>query len=424
MTQRSDGEAHSVATADRGDRDRAATDASTSKFPGLDAIVGCALLVVIIAHSASVHDAVALAHPQFFGVAWRVGAALTRLDIGVDIAVMALAFRVYLPFAQRIQAGRPSPETVRWWWKSALRIFPAYWIALCVVVGVSSRQSLLGTEQWLAHLTAIQGYVPSLWDRSTQGLRGGEFVGVIVSVAVAAPAFAYCARRLNRRFAVVTVDVAMCAMLVGCGAGFAALDAKHRLWAPFRVFSPYVALTAVGFSFAAKFARRPLVSSSPRRSPFNQVQVGSRGLVRAMWAIALGLYIVMVQTVASHPSGASSVGELVVERWLRLVIAALVVSSVISVDRYTASESAARSASNAVSRWSLVPALRRLGVVAFGAYLWHWAIIDALRAHVGANSWLSFAFIALVAAASSAMFGIVSSFAIDRPIMRGFARCS
>jgi len=64
---------------------------------------------------------------------------------GVDIFFTLSAFLLSLPYASRLQQGRPAPSPGRYWLRRIVRIFPAYYAQLLVLIALAG---LFGIGVW------------------------------------------------------------------------------------------------------------------------------------------------------------------------------------------------------------------------------------------------------------------------------------
>lgn len=58
---------------------------------------------------------------------------IARLDVGVTLFFLISGFLLYRPFARSRRHGEPPPNTGAYAWRRALRILPAYWVALTLI---------------------------------------------------------------------------------------------------------------------------------------------------------------------------------------------------------------------------------------------------------------------------------------------------
>jgi peptidoglycan/LPS O-acetylase OafA/YrhL len=92
------------------------------------------------------------------------------LRTGVHLFFVISGFLLFMPFARAILAGRPLPSTRNFLRRRALRILPAYWVCVLVLViaGFSQYLSLTGLFDVLAHLALVHDYFPA-FNRAIQG---------------------------------------------------------------------------------------------------------------------------------------------------------------------------------------------------------------------------------------------------------------
>lgn len=111
------------------------------RFPCLEGLRALAAAMVAWTH------VVSLAGPANAGWMTKPGA---MMEIGPTIFFGVSGFLIYYPFASAHLSGARSPRTRTYLWRRALRIFPAYWVALTVlwVGGVID----LGSDWWKFYL--------------------------------------------------------------------------------------------------------------------------------------------------------------------------------------------------------------------------------------------------------------------------------
>ena len=99
-------------------------DRPAARFPHIDSLRAIAALAVLGTHAAI------FAGADYPGSA--VGHYAQRLEVGVAIFFVISGFLLYRPFAAARAAGTSPPQTGPYAWRRALRIVPAYWLALTV----------------------------------------------------------------------------------------------------------------------------------------------------------------------------------------------------------------------------------------------------------------------------------------------------
>lgn len=102
-------------------------------FPQLDGLRAIAALSVVFTHVAFLTGEVISPGP--------FAPLLSRLNFGVTLFFLLSGFLLYRPFVRAALTGRPAPGPGRFWLRRALRIFPAYWLALAVLIPVAGTTS-------------------------------------------------------------------------------------------------------------------------------------------------------------------------------------------------------------------------------------------------------------------------------------------
>ena len=110
------------------------------RFPLLDPLRAVAALMVVVTHTAELGG---------FNREHWVGAWTVRLDSGVAIFFVLSAFLLYRPFVSARLDGRAIPRVWRYARRRALRILPAYWVAL-IALGLLDAEHTPGVfgDQW------------------------------------------------------------------------------------------------------------------------------------------------------------------------------------------------------------------------------------------------------------------------------------
>src|SRR5690606_14315082 len=170
---------------------------SAGWFAGLDGVRGLAALGVLVTHVAlkvgfSVHD------PR--------GHYVARLDVGVAVFFVLSGFLLYRPFVDRRLSGRSRPATRDYLRKRFLRIYPAYWLALTVLVVVLDRARDQVQSAW--DFVMLYGLLQSYSaDTALAGLQQAwtltNEIAFYLLLPLWAAAAAWCARRLPARRAVL-----------------------------------------------------------------------------------------------------------------------------------------------------------------------------------------------------------------------------
>ncbi len=119
-------------------------------FDGLRAIAAVSILVLHTGFSSG------------FTARSTFGIYTSRLEIGVSVFFLISGFLLYRPFAISHLAGRPSPNSRRFWERRLLRIVPAYWLALTLLTYVFHLVQMgPGWQQVVIHYGFLQIYFPT-----------------------------------------------------------------------------------------------------------------------------------------------------------------------------------------------------------------------------------------------------------------------
>jgi peptidoglycan/LPS O-acetylase OafA/YrhL len=205
--------------------------AGNPRFPLADATRGCAVLAVVWAHAAGLSGA------QF--AAWW-GPLAIKANIAVHVFFALSGFLLYRPFAARHADGRRLPALRTYARRRALRILPAYWVAL-TVLGLTVTLPFVMTGDWWRYYSftwvfssdtpVSHGGIAPAWSLATES-----------QCYVMMPLLALAARQAARRLGVLRGEL----LVIGAAFAFAEFSviALH-----FRVFTAVAQHTAAWSGF-------------------------------------------------------------------------------------------------------------------------------------------------------------------------------
>ncbi|MGZ8765588.1 MAG: acyltransferase family protein [Acidimicrobiia bacterium] len=187
------------------------------RFDCLDGLRAIAAIVVVMHHTA-----------YATGETFRssLGPYLARADIGVAIFFLISGFLLYRPVVATHLGDLPAPGARVYLERRAVRIFPAYWLALIgisVFIGFGPGQELDGVWSWICHLLLIQVYQP---DEFFRGITQSWTLSVEISFYVFLPVYAWAIRRFAARRPPgdrLRVEIAGLVVLAAIGLGFNAV---------------------------------------------------------------------------------------------------------------------------------------------------------------------------------------------------------
>ncbi|MCX7620759.1 MAG: acyltransferase, partial [Acidimicrobiales bacterium] len=161
-------------------------------FPCLDAYRGIGMTMVLLNHAA---------YSTGFVFRSDLGPFIARLDLSVPMFFVLSGFLLYRPFAAAALAGTPMPPAHRFYRRRALRILPAYWVALFGIAALFGLQ-ISGALSWVANVLLLPAVgVPAkvcTGDRCrvAYGITQAWSIGVEAIYYLLLPAFAFGVARL------------------------------------------------------------------------------------------------------------------------------------------------------------------------------------------------------------------------------------
>ena len=207
-----------------------ATAPEGDRLAGFDGLRAVAAVAIVALHVTSATGAVS---------ATGLGRYFARLDVGVTIFFVISAFLLYRPYVVSHLGGRPALALGAYWWRRALRIFPAYWVALTAAILFFGTTALHGFWDYARHYLLVQIYVP---DYGLGGIVPTWTLAVELSFYAALPVYAWVLRSVTRRQTVerrVATELAGAALLYAFGMAWhigvvatRSTDAVSARWLP------------------------------------------------------------------------------------------------------------------------------------------------------------------------------------------------
>ncbi|MEO7980945.1 MAG: acyltransferase [Sporichthyaceae bacterium] len=321
--------------------------------PALDGVRGLAALLVVLTHVGYQTGETSRGLP---------GALLARADVGVALFFVLSGLLLYRPWVVAEATGGPAPSWRRYYRRRAVRILPAYWLALLAVVVLAPDDGRSAGDV-VANATLMQVYggghllgdFTQTWSLCTEVL----FYAVLPLVAVAVGRLRGPVARVGLLAAVVVANLVW--------AGLATTDALPTLsstWLP-----GHAGWFAAGMLLAAAAddaARRP----AGRVGQWTRDFAGRPGTVLLL---ALAVAALAVTPLAGPRTLAPTTpGESVVKELLYGVVALLLVAAALVAQPGTR---VARVLGNPAARWT--------GRVGYGVFLWHLLVLDGVMSALG-----------------------------------------
>ena len=333
--------------------DVAVKDPQHDAYPGLDTLRAVASICVLATHTAF--------WTGQYGKGF-LGAASSRLDVGVAIFFVLSGFLLGRPFMVAMARGTSQPPSGRYFWKRGLRILPVYWIAVAVALITLSDNQDAGVWDWVKSLTLTDLYVDAglpagltqMWSLATEAA-----FYIILPALMWAFAHTTCRSGWNPRRIMYALTG-----LVGLNVLWLITIAPHRAgagqWLP-----AYFSWFAAGLVFAVLVVEK-------RQNPSNRLVLAFDELGRhplTCWVMALALFAAATTPIAGPTLLVPPThGEAVTKNLVYALIAGLIM-----LPSIFGPKSGTAYATLLGSR-----VLRHLGLISYGIFCVHLVIIHAV----------------------------------------------
>lgn len=342
-----------TARASEGHAGRAVTPARFPCFDGLRAIAASA---VLLTHAAAAGGA---------NTANVLGVFFARMDAGVSVFFLLSGFLLYRPFVVAHLHDRPHPATGPYLWRRFLRIYPAYWLVVTVIVYGFADKAITDPKSFvlyygLFHIYSaphVLGPLQQSWTLATE-----------VSFYVFLPIFAFALRarstggverRLRRELVgvalLIAASVAWKAVVLGV---FDDRVGQLKTWLPW-----WLDLFGMGMLLAIGSVRTiELGGATPLR-------LDRRWVPAASWLTALGVFWLVSAGIGTpYQSASIDFPHLIAVHYLYgLTALGLVLPAVFGPQDRESSR---------IRRFLTTRVMVYLGVISYGIYLWQEAWID------------------------------------------------
>ncbi|HEY5143183.1 MAG TPA: acyltransferase [Solirubrobacteraceae bacterium] len=247
-------------------------------FDGLRAIAAC---TVLITHTSGI---------TAFNTGNPLGAYTARLDLGVTIFFLISGFLLYRPFVAARVEGKPPIAVGRFFRRRALRILPAYWVALTLL-------SLWpGLDRFSLHplryytLTQIYSF-----QTTTGGIGPAWTLCVEISFYVVLPLLAFLiARAVRGRTHWVRIELGiLLALTLGCLALRSVLQASGGFYVAQNTLLCFFDWFAYGMALAVLSVawHRREAESAPLRTIIRRPWLPWAGAVVFFWVVSTQLQL-------------------------------------------------------------------------------------------------------------------------------------
>jgi peptidoglycan/LPS O-acetylase OafA/YrhL len=329
---------------------------------------------------------------------------IAHLNIGVTIFFLISGFLLYRPFIARRAGGPGAPQTADYARRRVLRIYPAYWVVLTVLVLIPG---LVGVYEghWFSQYALLHtvirpddgGCTAAILDC---GLAQTWSLGIEITFYAALPLYVLGTGALARGRSVGAWMRAELLLLAAISAAsvilLAALD--QTLWWFDGTLLGFFWWFALGMGMA-------VVSVAIERRP--EPPAAIRFIAERpelFWIAAIGGYVVLCLSVT--PSAFLLGGDEQIAIHLAFgAIALLLLLPAVFGDQ----------AGGAPRRFLAHPVVAWLGLISYGIFLWHYVV--ALHLGAGGADW-SFLPVLLGTLAITIPIAAASYYVVERPLLR------
>ena len=385
-------------------------------FPCFDGLRAIAATLVVLHH---------VGFSTGYGFSGRFGEYLAHGDSGVSVFFLISGFLLYRPFVARHLSGEQPMSADRFWWRRLLRIFPAYWVALVGIYLLFGFRD--GTLSSLGDFVVYFG-LGQIYDvtRFFSGIDQAWSLATEITFYLFLPLYAWAIGRLGARWVQrrLRIEVlGLVALVVTCyvwrvlwwvdettvqQAAGGVRPTRGQLgelatayWLP-----SHLDLFALGMTLAVASAWVAHRGVAPRLIRW----VGR--MPELWWALAALTYW-FVSTRAGLPRTLESLnqGEYFIRQALYGLTAFFLLLPAVFGDQDT----------GIVRRFLRFTPVAFAGLVSYGVYLWHKALIEFVREDIlGHTEPIGGPVVGtlLVAFALSLLVATVSYYALERPILR------
>jgi peptidoglycan/LPS O-acetylase OafA/YrhL len=350
--------------------------AGNPRFPLIDPLRGLAAVAVFFFHFSQ-------ARPDVHGL---LGRLMEHADSGVVLFFLISGFLLYRPFVVSRTGRAPRIRTASFYRRRALRILPAYWVAL-TVLAIYPGLPAFHSRWWQLYLFG-QIYDPH---STFAGIASAWTLCVEVSFYALLPVYALGIERLTASATSRTAVKVELAIL--CALAFLSMAIHELLHADTANQNLSLTLPGTFYLFAAGMGVAVLsVAWEGTAVP----EVLKRHAV-ALWLLAILVYVGIA--LSTGATALRSVNPVYAPIAVMILLPATVPDT------------------GKPERRLLARAVVWLGVVSYGFYLWHQPILDQLATWIHAPSLL-----AAAAFAATVLIASVSYKLVEAPWLRSKAR--
>jgi peptidoglycan/LPS O-acetylase OafA/YrhL len=367
-------------------------------FPCFDGYRAIAVTGVVLLH-VTFASGFMYRHPS-------LGGYLFNGDFGVSLFFAISGFLLYRPFAWAHMTGRPGPAVRAYFRRRALRILPAYWVALTIIVYVLHQQEIRSVREFLLLYGLLQIYSEPY---HFHGIQQAWSLGTEVSFYVCLPLYAFGLRRLSagvkpRQRLALELGLVTLLYAIGLTSRFVLMTWRGQDTYSLTTLPVYLDLFALGMGLAVLSAW-----DASRSTPHPRLVAMGRHpwlwcliAVAAYWAVVNRLDIPI------------DYSPLTPGQWVARDALFGVAAFSLLVPGVFGSQSR-----GAVRRFLRFRPVQLVGIVSYGIYLWHEAAIELYQEWTHTPFFTGALPVMLTGAVTITLaFAVASYLIVERPALR------
>ena len=329
---------------------------------------------------------------------------LARLDFGVTVFFLLSGFLLYRPFALAALADTSAPAVGRFYLRRALRILPAYWLAVLGTLFLLSNRTPSRADV-LSYLTLTQtcnhhNLDPSLTQMWTLAVEISFYALLPVLAWLARGRGGQGAERALRRQLVMLAGLVAVAIAADCYAHAGNHDQRSLIWLPANLdwFAAGMLLAVLSAVPAGTRTARRLLARLHELA----------GAAGSCWLVAALLFWLATLPLAGARDLTVPTGwEWTFKHWLYTFAAAALLLPLMFGN------------GGRIGRALASRPMRLLGELSYGIYLWHLGLLLAIQRWLGQHTFGGhFGELFWLTAVAATAVAAVSWFGIERRLLR------
>jgi peptidoglycan/LPS O-acetylase OafA/YrhL len=367
------------------------------RFPAVDGLRAVAVVCVVLVHCAEFSGA-------FSGSLG--GRLLAHLNLGVTIFFVISGFLLYRPFIAHRLNGPAAPAVADYAKRRVLRLYPAWWLVVTVLLLVPGLPSVDYQHVWpmylMLHTLPVSSGELCSTDVAGCGLAQTWSLGAEVTFYAALPLLAIGLDRITRGLAPRVWCASQLAALAVLSA--VSLLVQYTVIAPAPDWFGWSVLgTIFWFGLGMGLAVVSVtVAGTPAEARLQRHGRAAGGW--ACWGLAGAVYVGLALWLAPTPFLLGTGRQFVVTLGFGLIALLALMPAVFGRPR---------TGPQRVLMWRPVA---WVGLISYGIFLWHYAVILELSPRAPFRG--SFGLLLLVTAALTTAIAAVSYYLVERPAMR------